>query len=172
MEERPRRDTLGCIVSAAKKVTTRRARVDQPGEFENLRKTLNGVSEETKTRAVFRVMTEVIEEKAPLQGLYALCWLCQLIPVAHGASAIMKLLQEGALQEDLEGAGLAELKGGKYPHWVYRVGHAALMEAAGHFRNEGQVAFAQTLEEHLREGERRQREKQARRKARKQEATA
>ncbi len=172
MEERARRNPMWGVVEAAKKIESRQPKEEEPEEHQALLDALNKVSEKGQKEAVWRLMEQVVEEKAPVQGLYALTRELHMTPVATGTTALLKVIRAGATQEDLENSGLAQLRGGKHPHYIYRVGREAITEAAKHFREEGQIELAQVLEEHLRRGERKRKLARARREARKQEANS
>ncbi len=172
MQERERKNPFWQAVDAAKEITTRNPEERQPEKHQQLLTILKGLSKKTQLAVLFRLVNEVLEEQASIQGLFAVAREIGILPVAHGASAILKVIREGCSFDDLQDSGLAEIRtreanNGAKAYIVYFVGQKALWGAAEHFRKTEQISFAQVLEEHLRRGERYRRLARARLEAQK-----
>lgn len=141
----------------ARQINTRRPREDQPQEFEQLQTVLGKLDKDAQSNLVFRLVKEVLEDKAPIQGLFPVARKAGMVGVAFNTAALRKAILQGGLSlSDMQEVGLAEIKLNRdnKPYIVYRIGHQSLAEAAPKLRESGKLDAARILEEHLRSSER------------------
>jgi len=135
MKERERINPFWSAVSAAREITSRDPAERQPEKHQQLLAALKGLPEKTRLAVLFRLVNEVLEEQASIQGLFAVAREMRMLPVAHGTSAILKVIREGCSFNDLRDSGLAKIRTRETSHGakayiVYFIGQKALWEAA------------------------------------------
>lgn len=145
-------------IIAARKITTREPRDEQPAEMEILKKAMDVLDEDGKRSIVFRLVNEVLEDKTPLQCLFPAARIAGMSSTAHSVAAIRRAIREGGLSfSDLRESGIAVIKQNqttKLPYTVYYVGHEAMVKAEEVLRKAGKTQGAECLAIHIRRGER------------------
>ncbi|MFA5767489.1 MAG: hypothetical protein WC919_06190 [Candidatus Paceibacterota bacterium] len=141
-------------LQAARTITSRNPRQDQPEELTKLEEQLKKLEEGQVRKIVFRIQKEVLEEETKIQALFTVCRHARMIGVAYNTSTLMRAIREGDLLfQDLQDAGLAELKKDEKTKNVYTFYHAGsekLRAGAEFLRQHGKVAAADIIAEHLR----------------------
>lgn len=163
-------------LQAARQINTKYPREDQPEEFGQLQTAFNKLDEGSKSGLVFYLVKEVLEDKAPIQGLFQVARAAKMMGVAFNTAAVRKAIVQGKASFDqLREAGIVEIKPGEgnKPFFTkYHIGYEHLTKAAQILRETGNNAAAQILEEHLRANERNRALAQAAREAKKANAEA
>lgn len=145
------------IMKAARAINTRRPAEEQPEELTALKEALAGLDGAGRDRVLWRIVTEVLEEKAPVQCLFPVAYAARKIPVAHNAAVLKRAITEGSLDlGNLRLCGLADVRKNAdgRPYIVYRVGTLAFSNAIPKLRVNGKAEAADILATHLRKVER------------------
>ncbi len=149
----PTPSPFGAALRAARAITSRRPHEGQPQELAELREALSKLDEGACRNLVFRLVKEVLEDRARIQALFPVAREARMMGVAFNTAAISRALREGGLTlSDLRLVGLAEIKIGKAnkPYVVYHVGLETVKSAAEKLRRAGKKGAAAILSEHLR----------------------
>lgn len=143
---------FGLALRTARKITTRKPREEQPTEYNELVDALRKLDSKEKTNLFFRLAKEVLEEKSPLEGLFAVAFKTGNGKLAHHVAAIRKAMLVGKLEfENLVKSGLAEVRTIKdKPRTIYRIGKKAIEEAILKLVEMEENKAARILAEHLR----------------------
>ena len=158
VEMKTNKETLEAKRGAARTITSRNPRQDQPEELAKLEEQLKKLEEGQVRKIVFRIQKEVLEEETKIQALFTVCRHARMIGVAYNTSTLMRAIREGDLLfQDLQDAGLAELKiddKTKNVYTLYHAGSEKLRAGAEFLRQHGKTAAADIIAEHLRRSDR------------------
>ena len=140
------------VVRAAKAVTSRNYRDDQPSEFAELQSAAEAVPDDSKTRAVFRLVMSVMREEVPVQSLFALARVLGKMSIAYGTAAIRDMMRaEGFTTEDLIDYGLMERVPAENGNTRLKpfIGNERIKAAVVKLDAEGRYDGARVLRSHL-----------------------
>lgn len=145
-------------LQAARQITSNRPHEDQPKELEMLRAAIKKLGGDKMPSIVFRFVGDVLENRSPVQVLFAVAREAHMLGVAHNTAAIAKAIRKnGLMSSDLVNAGIAEVRedknGNRY--FNYKVGHEAIAAAVAKLREAGKTVAAALLAEYIREADRR-----------------
>lgn len=148
-----RSDPIFVAVGAARAITTRFYREEQPAEYQELRAAVDAIPDDDRARAVFKLVLPVWREEVVVQSIFALARECRRMKIAHATGAIAKMMRaEGFTTEDLIEYGLAERRFNEENtrSWLNPfIGRDAIRKASVKMEDEGKSVGARILRTHL-----------------------